>query len=480
MNARAQFRTVSPAATGSQGFHQAAIWVAVALVMFAAVRIQVVIPLLPKLRPALVASVLGLLYLMSNTPGAAWKSAFQDRSVRLMFLYYGWALLTVPFALYPGLAFDSATTPVLAQVAIVLATLVSAPTSTNFRILERFWVYGTAAHLAGMVALGVAVDGRVFTTTGYDPNDYAAMSAMVFPLCMGLVQREKGVWKIIALGCAVVLVLGVVKTGSRGGTLALLAGAMFYVLAARGARKALSIALFVFGGMAAWAVAPPSYKQRMYALFEGEQDYNYTDYGGRKQIWARSRIYIARHPVAGVGIGNFPIIEGQYLEEQGKVGKWSTAHNSYYQAGVELGIFGGLLFMGQIFVAYRRGWRLRRASIGDEPPGTGSHPELGAAFAAFTCSSVFLSHAYFPYFFGLVGLVAMAERVAETTAQESLLAPTAAPSVSRSRSPSWPRPESVPVAQPTPPIQQGRGGRATAGGWRSRAGWPGQRGRFTP
>ncbi|MBK9408437.1 MAG: O-antigen ligase family protein [Gemmatimonadetes bacterium] len=389
--------------------------------------------------------------------------------------------MTVPFALYPGLAFlTPATTPVLAQVAIVLATLVTAPTSTNLRILERFWAYGTAAHLAGMVALGVAVDGRVFTTTGYDPNDYAAMAAMVFPLCMGLVQREKGFWKAIALGCAVVLVLGVVKTGSRGGTLALVAGALFYVLAARGARKALSIALFVFGGMAAWAVAPPSYKQRMYALVEGEQDYNYTDYGGRKQIWARSRIYIARHPVAGVGIGNFPIIEGQYLEERGKVGKWSTAHNSYYQAGVELGIFGGLLLMVQILVSYRRGWRLRRASIGDEPAGTGSHPELGAAFAAFTCSSVFLSHAYFPYFFGLMSLVAMAERVAAASPQESIQGATASLPMAGSRSRSSLRPVSMPAPLPVPPIADGRGGRATAGGWRSRAGWPGQRGRFAP
>jgi len=477
MNARAQYQTeVAPRAT-AQGYHQAAIWVAVALVMFAAVRIQVVIPLLPKLRPALVASVLGLLYLMSNTPREAWRSAFQDRSVRLMFLYYGWALLTVPFALYPGLAFDSATTPVLAQVAIVLATLVSAPSIANFRTLERFWVHGTSAHLAGMVALGVAVDGRVFTTTGYDPNDYAAMAAMVFPLCMGLVQREKGIWKMIAIGSAIVLVLGVVKTGSRGGTLALVAGSMFYVFAARGARKALYVVLFVLGGMGAWAVAPSSYKQRMYALVEGEQDYNYTDYGGRKQIWARARVYIQRHPVAGVGIGNFPIMEGQFLEEQGKVGKWSTAHNSYYQAGVELGIFGGLLLMGQIFVAYRRGWRLRRTSMGDEPPGTGNHPELGAAFAAFTCSSVFLSHAYFPYFFGLVALVAMAERVAAASAQESLPAVSAAPTVSRSRT--WRRPDAGPLVQPSPPVAQGPVGRTAAGGWRSRGSWPGQRGRFT-
>ncbi|MBK6308442.1 MAG: O-antigen ligase family protein [Gemmatimonadetes bacterium] len=80
-------------------------------------------------------------------------------------------------------------------------------------------------------------------------------------------------------------------------------------------------------------------------------------------MWARARIYIARHPVTGVGMGNFPVMEGQYIAEIGRSGKWSTAHNSYYQAAVELGVLGGALFLTQVLLALRRGWRVRSESV---------------------------------------------------------------------------------------------------------------------
>lgn len=99
----------------------------------------------------------------------------------------------------------------------------------------------------------------------------------------------------------------------------------------------------------------------MIDLVSGTEDYNYTAYSGRKQVWARANIYIQRHPAMGVGIANFPIMEGQYLEEHGKVGKWSAAHNAYYQATVELGLPGGLMFISMLLIAIYKGWRLRRA-----------------------------------------------------------------------------------------------------------------------
>lgn len=372
---------------------------------------QVVVGPLTKLRPALIATAVGAVYLAARIHGDQWRRAFADSSVRLMLVYYAWALMTVPFALYPGGAFAAATTPVFAQIALVLATAVVTPTRRNLQMLQRAWAHGTATHITLMLVEGSSRRGRVFTQTGYDPNDYAAIAAMVFPLCLGLFQREKGAWKWIALVSAAILAVGVVKTGSRGGTIAILAGGLAFVLASEGAKRFLWVFLFVLGGMVTWSIAPPEYRARMNSLADGEEDYNYTAFAGRKQIWARARIYIARHPVTGVGMGNFPVMEGQYIAEIGRSGKWSTAHNSYYQAAVELGVLGGALFLTQVLLALRRGWRVRSESVRTGGSTSGVQPEYFASVAAFATSSIFLSHAYFPFFFGIMALLVLAEGV---------------------------------------------------------------------
>ncbi|MBK8646308.1 MAG: hypothetical protein IPN16_07190 [Gemmatimonadetes bacterium] len=88
-------------------------------------------------------------------------------------------------------------------------------------------------------------------------------------------------------------------------------------------------------------------------------------------------------------------------------------------------------------------------------------------------SSMFLSHAYFYLLYGLLGLIAFAWRVAGMDRG-------AAPPIM-----STPQLQPVPGAQPVAAPQyvaalpSGRRPAATAGGWRSRAGWPGHRGRFT-
>ena len=267
---------------------------------------------------------------------------------------------------------------------------------------------------------------------------------------------------------------GGVKTGSRGGPLALVFGALVFLIASRGSRRFLYAVLFVVGGVLIWNVSPYKFRKRMIDLVSGTEDYNYTEYSGRKQVWARANIYIQRHPVMGVGIANFPIMAGQYLEEKGKVGKWSAAHNAYYQSTVELGLPGGSMFIGMLLIALYKGWRLRRAFRDTASGERLNRPEYVAAIAAFAMAAVFLSHAYFYLLYGLLGLIAFAWRVA---GMDRGAAPPLGPS---------PQLQPVPAAQPVAAPQyagalsSGRRPAATAGGWRSRAGWPGQRGRFAP
>ncbi|MFN8666702.1 MAG: O-antigen ligase family protein [Gemmatimonadaceae bacterium] len=442
--------------------------ITMALILIVAVRIQELVPTLAMIRPALILSIGGLGYLFTRTPIDIWRSAFREPLVKLVIVFYAWAIVGVPFALYPGLAFESVTTPALTQLAVLVAPLLCAPTESNLRWLQRAYVHGMSGHMLLAFAGGVMSGGRLFTFGGLDSNDYSAMAAITFLLGAGLLQSEKkGLWRILAFVSMAILAIGVVRNGSRGGTLALIFGALVFLVASRGTRRFVYAVLFVVGAIAVWNVSPYKFRKRMIDLVSGQEDYNYTEYSGRKQVWARAKIYIVRHPAMGVGIANFPIMEGAYLEEQGKVGKWSAAHNAYYQSTVELGLPGGLMFISMLLIAIFKGWRLRRAfrdTASGEPL---NRPEFVSAILAFSMSSVFLSHAYFYFLYGLLGLIAFAWRVA---GMDRGAAPPLAPS---------PDMQLVTAAPSAPTHAWGRRQTTTAAGWRSRGSWPGPRGRFT-
>jgi O-antigen ligase len=247
-----------------------------------------------------------------------------------------------------------------------------------------------------MRAFGTNTWGRLEGFGMYDSNDIASVFAVSFPLAAGLLLRARGRARWVAGAGVVLLVLTVVASGSRGGTLALLAGAIVFTLGVRGSRRFWIIILFVAGGFATWATASQQFRNRMKSLTTLEDDYNYTDATGRKAVWERGRGYILEHPLIGVGIGNFPIKEGENLAAQGLHGKWSTAHNAYIQSYAELGIPGGTIFVlillmsGSVGYGFARG---RRVS----PTVELHRPEYAASIAAFA----------------VVGLIALADRAVE-------------------------------------------------------------------
>ncbi len=63
---------------------------------------------------------------------------------------------------------------------------------------------------------------------------------------------------------------------------------------------------------------------------------------GRIQIWIETISYIGKHPLLGIGPGNFPLVLDQDLSSSKK---GSSAHNIYLDIAVETGIFGLIFFV---------------------------------------------------------------------------------------------------------------------------------------
>ena len=167
-----------------------------------------------------------------------------------------------------------------------------------------------------------------------------------------------------------------------------------------------------------------------------EEDYNYTETGGRVAIWKRGLGYMAEHPIVGVGLGNFGAAEAfsdrnRARTAAGKGWQTSAAHNSFIQAGVESGVTGLAIFLALLVVSIRAcSWRAPPNATPAELDELAIARALAGGLVGYCVAGFFLSQAYSPLLYCLLGLVAALIKLrkfsplrAQQTAQVSVSAP---------------------------------------------------------
>lgn len=154
--------------------------------------------------------------------------------------------------------------------------------------------------------------------------------------------------------------LAVILSGTRGIWASLLGVAALAVcLAWRFRRRGLDttrrrmftyIALYLTVFLTLFALAWSVFISPQFLLSKGDMnllghrlrsiiDFGEMSNGLRLQIWKASAHSIIRHPLLGVGIGNFPVVLGQNIM-LARAG--STAHNLYLHVAAETGVIAGL------------------------------------------------------------------------------------------------------------------------------------------
>jgi O-antigen ligase len=384
-------------------------------------RVHQLFPVLLPLKPTLVAAVLAIgLYLLQQS-GQRRVSLLRSSTTACLLGLLLWSALSVPGALNQGFAFyswtDFARTVVMC---VVLAGCVRSVSDVERLILVYFAV--TVVYTAVVLSrfqLG-ADDWRLSNLYHYDANDLATLivSAMPLGLYFVLAQRRP-LLRVLAVIGLVVLAVGLIRSGSRGGFLALLAVAAFVLLRfttlpARSRVLGLVVILAVV-----FATASDKYWTQRQTIVHPKQDYNMTEEAGRTKIWERGLGYMAGHPVLGVGLLNFQVAEGTISplakrRERGRGVRWGAAHNSFIQVGAELGIPGLLLFGGLIASAFASLRRVARHARRLGPAAT-NVPRLAqslmAALVGFTVGAFFLSLAYSDMLYTLAALTVAVEKV---------------------------------------------------------------------
>jgi O-antigen ligase len=238
---------------------------------------------------------------------------------------------------------------------------------------------------------GLRIEGMVGGIFG-NPNDLATALNVLLAFAILLTLVSKGGARLFYLACSVTMTVGILLTFSRGGFLGLLAQCLVLLWKlGRGQRlKTLGIAALVC--VIFLGATPGGYGSRLSSIFNFEEDKTGSA-SERRELMELAAALAMRHPIVGVGMGNFHIYSIHEKE----------AHNAYLEIAAELGAPGLLAYLIVIFAPllsiYRVERQTRRMRTKSEKEMYWMSASLQAAFVAYMVCSFFGSIQYVWYLY---------------------------------------------------------------------------------
>jgi O-antigen ligase len=393
------------------------------LILVSIGRVQELFPALVPLRLGLIALVLNVLVLLAtlDLQDLGFKMRILPQP-KLMLSILGLAVLTVPFSVWPGNSLEFITNSFARS---VIAFFVFLHVMKDQRDIKGVvWAGLLAAFLLGFTGLFGYAGGRLRVSGTYDPNDLAYIMNCFIPLAYFFSKTGGKLNKVCCYMLLGLMVVTVINTASRGGFIGL-ASVFAIILLKEKQHKLKILVLSAFVGLIAMSFAGPEYWQRMGTIFD-QNDYNYEAGTGRIELWKRGVGMMIDNPIIGAGIGQYRVAEG--LQHLGKSGwKWSTAHNSYLQIGVDLAFPGLIVYLLMIAksVAVARKLQTSPGPFDSTPFLVATASGLEVGFYGYCVCSIFLSQAYSPVLFYFVALVtalyAISLKMQESEAQEKVV-----------------------------------------------------------
>ena len=326
----------------------------------------------------------------------------------------GLALFGVPFSLYGSMSLNITLKELIPAIALMIG--IAAATRSTFDAYRLSAVHVIGALIFSLVILtrySVGESGRLGDLVYYDANDLGLVLICTLPLAEWMaVHGSNLAARLGALATIGILLLTIIKTGSRGAFLGLITVVIYGIFANGSApfRRRLTLAAMAIIVLA--SAAGTQYWTMMNTLVHPTKDYNWVgnDDTGRMTIWKRGIGYMMGNPITGVGVGAFPVAEGtiSQLAKRQEFGvglKWSAAHNSFIQIGAELGFPGLIVFLAFLIGGFFRAREVvgLGLAVGDERVAA-LGDALAASMVGFAVSAFFLSEAYKIYIYSIIGI----------------------------------------------------------------------------
>jgi ABC-type transport system involved in cytochrome c biogenesis permease component len=226
-----------------------------------------------------------------------------------------------------------------------------------------------------------------------DANHFATALVLLFPFVFKKALSQDRRVAIAAVVLCFGMLMSVVISVSRGGALGCVAVFCFILLNFNRQRLKMAMVTLLIGG-AVLFFANADQKERLFGIADAVKvETRDASSQGRVNYWQLSWDLFKEHPVAGVGIGNFPYYSGIALEglQPGEPGH--VAHSIWFEVLAEGGLAVAvpfLLLIGRFFLRMRRLLgSIRQTGIGKE------HEHyirvLAIALGAFLVSATFLN-----------------------------------------------------------------------------------------
>jgi hypothetical protein len=385
-------------------------------------RVHQSVPALAALRPALLLALLSLFYAMLHPTLLGDGTWVKTQPARMVIGLVMMAVISAPLGISLGATFYHLVND--ASKTFLFCFLIMAMMRSGGDLKRMVWAYVVSCAILGWMAIftfntymsysaGHLMErlGHLYT---YDANDLGVVILTGLPLTLLAYQFSGKLGKVAALVIVSMLGVALARTGSRGAFVALVITAIVLLFWAEGVSVPKRIAFVSVAGLSLAIGAGKGYWAMMSTVAAPEDDYNMTSEVGRKAVALRGLSYMLHYPIAGVGADNFGRAEGTISEKarnftEGAEGvRWQAPHNTFVQAGAELGV-PGLCFYTALVVGGMFGLRRLRRRM-PKSWATSDDPELRVlwaatiylpcAFVAYVASSFFVSFLWLdtPYF----------------------------------------------------------------------------------
>jgi O-antigen ligase len=332
--------------------------------------------------------------------------------IKVLLLLLAHMMLCIPFAVWRGGAYDAVINKF--SKGVIIALLICAVVTTVAELRKVLAIQAATILLVteASVLIHHTQDGRLMGIQKgilENPNDLAINIAINFPLCVAFLLAAKGAGRKLfwAIGLAF-MSWGVIATYSRSGLLAMVVtiAICLWEYGIKGRRTILLMSAVIIAVISLGViVVTPRYLIRIESMVRGniEGSGDNGSLEARKQLLKDSLIIMVKHPLLGIGPGNFP----SYTLT------WRVAHNTYAELGAEAGLPGLILFLVLMGFTLRKIKRVRNL------PGYQSSEDirlwtsaLWAAMLAYIFGAMFASTEYnlFPYF--MVGYICALHEIA--------------------------------------------------------------------
>jgi probable O-glycosylation ligase (exosortase A-associated) len=347
----------------------------------------------------------------------------------LLLMFLAWTTLTSFYAMAPSdIVWDFWNQFLKTGLLFVLMTLVICKKRhIDFFLWCLVLSLGFYAGVEGLKFIASGGGHKIEGLPGHalgDRNELAVAFSMMLPITFYLLEdfgKKSALIRIGLIGSILLLVISIIGTESRGGTIALaVVGAYLFF---KSKRKILLLITSLVLGSLFIGLIPSEWFARMDTIHDVGDD---TSFMGRVIAWKLSFILATQHPFVG---GGFKSVEfrpvwamlsesfntfsffptgGSYPDSNAP----HAAHSIYFQVLGEHGFVGLLLFLSMLVTAFRKAGKVAKTAAKVGAPAWIINLSIALRLTIFTycVGGAALSFAYFDMTYAVLALVIVLEK----------------------------------------------------------------------